>query len=341
MKKKKLCDTDFLYLSTRLRAAEGNLITAEKLNRMLEAKSFEEAFTTACELYGNSSAEYAPEDYEKMLAAELAKAYAFACELIDGTVDVDSKPFELLAPFRYVYDCQNLKAAIKCAALEKDALPMLSPNGSVTPEAVKAAVADGDYAAFSVNLAAAAPEAVEKLSATGDPQEVDLTLDKAAFADMHEAASASGLMYLSELMRVKTDCTNISTALRCIRQGKPKLYMQKLYLPGGMLDEDFFAAHYDETPAKLLDALAYTAYSGLVSNSAENTPNAAQIEKRCDELYAEKAYAVKYLPFGAELVVCYIVQKEYEIKNVRIVLAGIACGLAPDQIKARLRGIAS
>lgn len=43
------------------------------------------------------------------------------------------------------------------------------------------------------------------------------------------------------------------------------------------------------------------------------------------------------VPFGAELLVLYIVRKEFEVKNVRIVLAGKSCGLSSEKIKERLR----
>ena len=63
---------------------------------------------------------------------------------------------------------------------------------------------------------------------------------------------------------------------------------------------------------------------------------ATDAEKLCSLIYLRKANAAASMPFGAELVVCYIVRKEYEIRNVRIVLAGKACGLSAEKIKERL-----
>ena len=369
MKSYRFKDTDFLYLSTRLRAAENSDITKEKLFRMADAENFEQAYAIACEsagmtsasassagsavssassgsygssgAYGSSdfsadkSAGNSAADYDKMLEAKLKDVYAFACELLDSAYDTgtDEKPYFLINPFRYVYDCNNLKAAIKCEMLGKDPSSMLSPNGTVPVDKVVNLVNARDFSLFPKELAKAAPEAIEKLAASSDPGQFDTDLDRAAFKDMANDATQSGCEYLIDLIKTKIDCVNISSALRCIKQNLGRAFIHKLYIDGGTLDEDFFVSAYDETPSKLLSALSYTAYSAL--NDA--VLSGAGTEKLCDEIYLNKAQAVRMVPFGAELLVLYIVRKEFEVKNVRIVLAGKSCGLSSEKIKERLR----
>ena len=43
------------------------------------------------------------------------------------------------------------------------------------------------------------------------------------------------------------------------------------------------------------------------------------------------------LVFGAEIAIGYIVALEYEVKNIRIILAGKDAGLSPEVIRERLR----
>ena len=336
MKKNNWKDTDFLTLSARLRAAENGELTREKLMRVIDAADFAESFSLVCDLYGADESERAGGDYEALLDRKLSDAYAFADELLHSVIDVAAPPEILTAPLRYAYDAQNLKAAVKCRALDKDPALLLSDNGTVSAKQALRAASDGDFSAYPEHMASAATEAAEQLAATGDPQQVDLILDRAVFADMARAADDSGLDYLAELVKTKADSANIGAFLRCVRQNKNRLYFEKLFLPGGTLDKDFFLACYDDTPDKLLAALAFTAYSDL-SGAAD----AAEAEKAGEELYTGKAYEAQRIPFGAELVICYLIRKEYEIKNVRIALAGKSCGLAADTIKKRLRGLAS
>lgn len=207
------------------------------------------------------------------------------------------------------------------------------PNGTVPVDKVVNLVNARDFSLFPKELAKAAPEAIEKLAASSDPGQFDTDLDRAAFKDMANDATQSGCEYLIDLIKTKIDCVNISSALRCIKQSLGRAFIHKLYIDGGTLDEDFFVSAYDETPSKLLSALSYTAYSAL--NDA--VLSGAGTEKLCDEIYLNKAQAVRMVPFGAELLVLYIVRKEFEVKNVRIVLAGKSCGLSSEKIKERLR----
>lgn len=84
MRKRKWRDTDFLYVSTRLRAASSSELTAEKLNRMLDAPTFAEAFSQVCDLYGADEEIRASGNYEALLDKALADAFALAVELIRG-----------------------------------------------------------------------------------------------------------------------------------------------------------------------------------------------------------------------------------------------------------------
>lgn len=334
--KRKWRDTDFLYLSTRLRAAASSELTGERLNRMLDAPTFSEAFALVCDFYGASEEIRASGNYEALLDKALADAFALAGELIRGVIpekEGESAPEILLAPFRYVYDGQNLKALIKCEALGRDALPLLSENGSVSAENAVRAVSEHEYDAYPAPLALAAAEARTSLAETGDPQQVDLILDKAIFAAMAQAADESGLAYLEKLVRVKTDSANIGIFLRCVRQQKPRAYFEKLYLTGGVLDKDFFLSAYGETPEKLLAALAFTDYSELAGCS-----DASEAARMCENLYAQYAYSAEKIAFGPELVIGFLVRKEYEVKNLRILLAGKSCGLSTERIKERFRG---
>lgn len=336
MRKRKWRDTDFLYVSTRLRAASSSELTAEKLNRMLDAPTFAEAFSQVCDLYGADEEIRASGNYEALLDKALADAFALAVELIRGVIrekDGESAPEILLAPFRYVYDGQNLKALIKCEALERDARPLLTENGSIDVEDTLKAASEHEYGAYPAPLAAAAVEARTALAETGEPGQVDIILDRAIFAAMAAAAEESGLEYLKELVRVKTDSANIGIFLRCVRQQKSRAYFEKLYLTGGALDKDFFLSNYGETSEKLLAALAFTAYSELSACT-----DASEAARMCENLYAKQAYSAEKIAFGPELIVCFLVRKEYEVKNLRILLAGKSCGLSADRIKERLRG---
>lgn len=157
---------------------------------MLDAPTFAEAFALVCDFYGAGEEIRASGNYEALLDKALAEAFALAVELIRSVIrekDGEEAPEILLAPFRYVYDGQNLKALVKCEALSRDPLPLLSENGSVSVQEALRAASEHEYQAYPAPLAAAAAEARNVLAETKDPGLADQLLDKAVFASMARA----------------------------------------------------------------------------------------------------------------------------------------------------------
>ena len=55
-------------------------------------------------------------------------------------------------------------------------------------------------------------------------------------------------------------------------------------------------------------------------------------------LIEEKLHQSRYIPFGIPIVLSFLCELEYEIKNIRIILAAKAAGLSPEEITRRVRG---
>lgn len=177
-------------------------------------------------------------------------------------------------------------------------------------------------------MAASAVEASNVLAETYDPQACGSIIDKAVFADMSHTARQSRNDYLRRLVECKADSVNITSAVRCIRLGVGFSAFAKMIVPGGKLDVEFFEKCYGSSPEALMSALEFTDYAGASSS--------LEVERRLANMYYETACEAEKIPFGAELLVCCIVKKEYEIRNFRVILAGKACGLDAAKIKERL-----
>ena len=86
----------------------------------------------------------------------------------------------------------------------------------------------------------------------------------------------------------------------------------------------------------MVERLTYTRYAGFGALLAENGELWA-LEKWSDDYWMELAREAKFIPFGAEVLIGYAVALEYEIKNIRILLAGKDAELPSDVIRERLR----
>lgn len=330
MKNTKLTDTNYLFLSTTVACLENSLISGEALNKIVDAKDFGDCFRLVTDIYSQrGEITYSAEDYEKMLSAELARAYAE----MDSLLESSGGECELLSPLRTVYDCHNLKSCIKCEALNISADEMLVSCGNFAPQEIADMVRNRDFSALPEVLAQAVTYAIEEFSATGDPQKVDIIIDKGAFSHMRVICEKIGLPYLSGLCAVKADMCNIMTSVRAVKAGIGKDLLSEMLQEGGNIPVDTFLFSFDGKAEKLFSQIG-AFYDGFEEKDADSL---SALERKCDGIYLSKAESIWMTAFGPEKPIMYMIRKENEIRNVRIVLSGKKAGLSSQTIRERLR----
>lgn len=319
-------NTDYMYASARIRAMETALIGEEQLARLCEATDSGEILAALSET--ETSSEGSRED---LIRDRMRRGYA----------ELDAMGGSLAVSFlRYPHDCNNLKALIKCFATGADPEELLSEGlGFLSLTVIREAFADKRYDSFPPHMAAAAPEAERVFAESGNPQAVDLMMDRACFADMLDAAKASGMDYAVRLVQARIDLVNLLTTLRLCRmnlRAAAEPLLRDALLFGGALDHDLLIDTLSSGEDFLAERLAYTPYSALCSYLNTET-SLGTVERACDNLRMEIAKEAKFFPFGAELMIGYVIALEYEAMNLRILLAGKDASLPPDVIRERLR----
>ncbi len=325
--------SDYLFGSAVLCTKEKNLITAEQFRQLIASGDLSDAYrlleSFGVTLYHDPvSGEV---QREQTLSARLGAAYLAAEEAAPGS--------EALGMWRYPYDCNNLKAAIKCFVRRVDPASMLFDFGTVPSERIVEMVAKARYEGLPRHMCEAAPVAMETLSKTQDPQAVDLILDRAVYLDMLEAAERVDNAFVSRLLSAKIDLTNVMTVLRSIRlseAGRADAVPTEAYLMGGMWSPVKCATLAKEGIASLAEALSGTPYDTFAAMLGENA-SLREIEHAVDDYIARICAGVKYMPIGPEQMVVYLLNSETEVKNLRILLVGLSMGLDGARIRERLR----
>ena len=328
-------DTNFLYSSARVRALENSVISNERLERMIEAKSSSDIIASLPE-YGFDIA-YDGKDGDKRVLVE----QTLLSVLKNAYNDISNMCGEIpVADFlRYPYDCNNIKAIIKCESRGVNPSGMLFDIGAVPTDKLTESLRDKNYSALPKNMAKALPLAEETFASSANPQQVDLILDKACFCDMLDFARSTGVDYIVELVRTKIDLLNIIT---CIRISRMNLYfaaeplMKETFLEGGSLTLEFFISGLQYGIKKLSEELEYTPYADLTKYTDDASPF-FKLEVAADNLWLERAKQARTVTFGAPVLVGYLAALEYEVKNLRIIIAGKDAGLPAQTIKERLR----
>ena len=337
---KKLQPTEYMYASARVRSLENRLVGRERLELLVEARSSDEVMDRLAE-YGIKPAEEADGSTpvgEAVSAAREGMLLAVLREAFDEVEHAVPDP-ALFRYFRYPYDCNNIKAALKCAARGISAEDMLFDFGTVPAARVEELLREGKYTEFPAAMAAAIPEAQDAYDRTGDPRRIDTVLDNACYADMLAAATQTGDETLISWFKAKIDLTNILTTLRILRMGMGNVgeaFLEEALLGGGTLSHRFFTEAYAEGETRFWEALSPTAYYRLAGVEGDPRPLYA-VEKACDDLYVEKVREGARIPFGAPVAGGYLVGCETAVKNIRILLAAKDAGLGTDVIRERMR----
>ncbi len=326
----KIKDTDYLFLSTRVRALETMLLTKERMARMLEAKSAEDAAQVLTDC-----------GYPELTPLSLSTLYA-ALAAEQRRVYADFAPFvptpALLDVFKVRYDYHNVKVLLKATATQNDPQPLLMDLGRVPAAELSQKLNASDLRGLPPILQAAVTQARETLGTTRDPQLADFILDNAYYQDMFALAKRASSPFLEGYVRICIDATNLRTVVRTMRMGKNAEFLRDTLFPGGNMDplRVLTAATAGGSLAELfaLSPLKAAAEAGVAALSGGRL---TAFEKLCDDAVTAYLKGAKLVPFGEAPVISYLASKENELTAIRIILTGRMSQIPVETIEERLR----
>ena len=324
-------DTDYLVISARIRAMENSLLTRERMEQILEARTDEEAAKLLQEC---GYPELDARNPEALDAALTAAREEMLSDLADGAPD--PRYIEL---FKLKYDYHNVKALLKAQAMGTDPASMLMDMGRVPVSALQEAVKAGELENLPPLLAQAVQEAREVLDTTRDPQLCDIVLDRWCHREMADAAEQTGSAFLQGYVQAMIDAVNLRTLVRSLRMGKGEEFLRGALLEGGSVSQESILAVSAAKGSGLKELYAPTRFQAAAEAGADAVKGGAptEFEKRCDDAVGDYLAGALYVPFGEAPLVGYLAARETEYTNLRILLMGRSAGIDPQVIRSRLR----
>ena len=313
-------DTAYAYAVGRVQAVERTLIDAGKLEQMISARSFDEAYRLLSEAGYDTSL-----PAEAALKNALDAAYALIADLAPEKKVMDV--------FLLKNDYHNLKVLIKQEFLRTDGVQyndILIANGSMPVDDLAAAFVNRQFEKFHPIMRQAVDDAIAMMQTVGDPQQIDLILDRALYRQMAALADELQNEFVAGLVARMADTTNIRTYARVRRMGKDAAFLESALLPCG----DLPASIFSESADGFAERLSTTRYAEIVADGIEIAPGI--LEKRCGRLLMDYAMEARYVSLGLEPLVGYLLKKEEEVKQVRVVLVGKQNGLDAAAIRERI-----
>lgn len=326
--KHKIKDTDYLFLSTRIRVLERSLLTRDRMERMLDAQTNEEAVKVLVEC---GYPELPVVDVDSVNAALVTMRdkvfedlYAFAPD--PAMIDV----------FKVKYDYHNIKTILKSEAMGLSPDRLLVDCGRVPPKELQEKLQTGSASGALEGLYRAAAEAREVLNASHDPQRSDFLLDRAYFREMAALAKDTGSSFLEGYVRMLVDAANLKSLVRVLRMGKTDEFLRSVLFEGGNIRADQVLSCMS---GGLEGVYASTDFreAAEIGQAAASGGALTAFEKACDDAIIHYVAGAKYVAFGEPVVVSYLVAKDNELTAVRIIMTGRLAGLSAETIRERLR----
>lgn len=331
-------DTEYMYASARIRAAEGKDTPALRLERMLECRTPEMLLSTVLE-FGFLRDGTAPDD--RTPTESLGQVWDLALTSAASLVKEVAPVPEVYNFLFYKYDCNNIKTALKAGILGLDYSCNYYACGTINTTGLAERLANGDVTGLPTHMGEAVTEAMEAYARTGEGRQIDFCLDKACYGDMADNVRLSGVPILQEYVAAKADFTNVLSAARLAGKSNKDVscaIFAEAFVPGGtMLREQFCTP---EDGCLSYTDLAERLEEGIVKEAIDKVL-AAQGIVRAEKILDDAALAIlnrdRYVPFGAHVPAVFFLQRETEIRNGRIIAAGLVAGLTGTALQERIR----
>ena len=339
-------------ISTRIR--ENNLLTSNDLERLNDYNSVEDVLNALSDSSYRDAIQNLnrPEEYEKILDEELKNSY----ELIENTAGDDN----ILQYFRERYNFHNLKVLVREIAQDESYANLYNDIGNIDLAYIKRRLSSDNievgflesleiegYEPFnkSVNendtYVEYGKDALKKFRQTNNPKDIDITLDKAYYEKLLIDAKEIDLEELIKYTKERIDLINIKTLLRIKAQGSEASDLSEALIDGGYIEPERLVelapADINHIVVKLSNENINKYLVRSLDDEKTLDQNLLDLEKAIDDHQMDYSRLAKSMTYGPEVLMNYIISKEAEIKNLRIILVSKLNSLSKEFTLERLR----
>lgn len=339
-------------ISTRIR--ENNLLTSNDLERLNDYNSVEDVLNALSDSSYRDAIQNLnrPEEYEKILDEELKNSY----DLIENTAGDDN----ILQYFRERYNFHNLKVLVREIAQDESYANLYNDIGNIDLAYIKRHLSNDNievgflegleiegYEPFnkSVNendtYVEYGKKALAKFRETNNPKDIDITLDKAYYEKLLIDAKEIDLEELTKYTKERIDLINIKTLLRIKAQGNEASDLSEALIDGGYIEPERLVelapADINHIVVKLSNENINKYLVRALDDEKTLDQNLLDLEKAIDDHQMDYSRLAKSMTYGPEVLMNYIISKEAEIKNLRIILVSKLNSLPKEFTLERLR----
>ncbi len=314
------------YAVARVRAQARRPLNAAQMERLAGASGYAEAVAALAEMGWVITP---GEDAGRVAARVVEETCARLKALSPNPTLTDA--------FLLRHDAQNLKALVKARMLGQSPEGH-SGSGTLDVEALRHAVMDRTYARLPAPLQAAMESLEKRLALRDEARQVDVAIDKAAFAMSKAMAQKSGSSAAVAYFTERADLQNAISFLRLAALGRPHADFMDELLPGGRVTAAQWKAMEGrkEHLSALLTGLGIEVRQAL-QGAAADARFIPALEKAMDDRLLTHFRPYRFSPDAVEVLIGDLLAREREAAAVRLILTAKLNGFPQEVIRERLR----
>lgn len=321
------------FAGAGIKIKETRLIKKERLLRIMEAKTAEVAYRAFMET-GYGSGESAGASYfEQLIKREMKNTYDYLFRVVP-----DINAFSL---FLLKNDYLNLKILMKLSVKKEPLLgAALKDNGTIPADDLKSAVEDKKYDSLPAEMKEALVVIDKQFSVKEDVSIIGLYLDAAYAKHSMRAAKSIKHSFIMDYMKAYADITNVISFMRLRLLEFGKEVFKKVYIKGGSYDEKLFFDIYEAGLDSVSHFFARREYEKPLLPAFEGfkrTGSLYMLEKARDEYLISIINKRKNDVFTIAPAIAYMLEKEREADNVRLIMTAKLNGKDIEFISDRIK----
>lgn len=326
---RKIKDTDFVHISTRIKAREQKLVNKSDIEKMLSAQNAQEVVQIMVEKGYDAFDANDPKSMENAFGAQMSQVREFLLPHIPQR--------EIIDIFKIKADYHNIKTIIKADAGGVPCAPMLSQDGTVPPEQMCDIVRDRVSDGIDPVMAASIFESVDILARTADAQLCDICLDRAQYEQLHNMANGIGSPFLTGYIKLMTDGENLKAICRIMRMNKGTDFLGRVMHDGGNIPRTRLLDMPEPAHLPVLFGSVLSTAAGIAVEVVDGRKPFSELDRAVANALVEYVKNAKYIPFGEEVVLYYLLAKQGEQAQIRTIIVGKNMGQSKEKIAESLR----
>ena len=307
-------DWRYAFATARIRSMQAQMLSNTLLSSMASSENFEAALDCL------SSTEYAQlaagkdmESIENALLEKRSYTRKTVCDLF-----VDEFIGEL---FKARTDLANIRLAVRRTVTDKPIGIDYSNDGNIPSELLDQIFEQENYDLLPGFLVSAVENAVlSYYNNNHDVRQIDYSIDIFQAEFQLATSRKLNLPFMTELFKMQIDLTNIQTMLRLKYRNQED---DSSFIPGGYLEPKRLTHCLDLAHEAIAPLFFATPYHDLIAKGvtyliANNS--FLVLEQQCAEHLMGFLKTTDQITAGPQPLIAYLLAKENEIRNIRMIL---------------------